>query len=171
MLAPVVTSIAEGGSTVSVFARNAEDFCRGKSDYRAYDTDWTDEDVFLSSVTEALAIPADLALAWCHTKWDGIPLKVAQAMSAVSTSEFELYLVLGSAFSNPEKSTLKKELRTRFEQIKNCKLRVIYLGFQIEKTGSRWLTNEEISAGVLAAMQRQLRETTIGVAQPWSAKP
>lgn len=49
----------------------------------------------------------------------------------------------------------------------------VVLGFVIEPRGSRWLSNEEISAGTLRAIERPegAGESVVGVVRPWSARP
>lgn len=37
--------------------------------------------------------------------------------------------------------------------------------------GSRWLTNAEISSGVLAAVDRPARVTVLGTVEPWQLRP
>lgn len=53
----------------------------------------------------------------------------------------------------------------------NCHHRSIYLGFVIEADESRWLTNEEISSGVIRSMEEDAQESIIGVLHPYEARP
>jgi hypothetical protein len=38
-------------------------------------------------------------------------------------------------------------------------------------SGSRWLTNQEISAGVIRAVDGDAPLSMVGVVEPWSARP
>ena len=52
-----------------------------------------------------------------------------------------------------------------------CLYRQVLLGFVPEGDGARWLTNDEISAGVLAAIDEDTALFRIGVTRPWSLRP
>jgi len=53
----------------------------------------------------------------------------------------------------------------------DCAARQVVLGFKLEAGGSRWLTNAEISDGVLEAVRTDRAYTIVGQAEPWSARP
>nr|QQZ48808.1 hypothetical protein JKL49_15675 [Phenylobacterium glaciei] len=57
------------------------------------------------------------------------------------------------------------------EGVHGCELRQVVLGFKVEEAGSRWLTHDEISDGVLEAARADRLLTIIGQTEPWSAKP
>jgi hypothetical protein len=47
----------------------------------------------------------------------------------------------------------------------------VVLGFVAGETGSRWLTNDEISTGVLKAVDEDAPLSIVGETRPWSARP
>ncbi|WP_244527775.1 hypothetical protein [Virgibacillus chiguensis] len=53
----------------------------------------------------------------------------------------------------------------------SCVYYQIRLGFVIEEDQSRWLTNKEISDGVIKAIKNKNRITTIGQLEPWEKRP
>ncbi|NLG69565.1 MAG: hypothetical protein GX496_08420 [Firmicutes bacterium] len=49
--------------------------------------------------------------------------------------------------------------------------REVILGFVVEPSGSRWLTHDGISPGVLEAIDRDAPRWIVGTVEPWSARP
>jgi hypothetical protein len=47
----------------------------------------------------------------------------------------------------------------------------VVLGFRVEGARSRWLTDVEISGGVLAAVGADAALAIVGEVAPWSARP
>ncbi|MFP7171294.1 hypothetical protein [Terribacillus sp. 7520-G] len=47
----------------------------------------------------------------------------------------------------------------------------VILGFRIRGENSRWLTNQEIAAGVREAVKQRQPRYIVGTVQPWSARP
>jgi hypothetical protein len=47
----------------------------------------------------------------------------------------------------------------------------VVLGFVVENGKSRWLGGDEISSGVLAAIQSGEPLKVVGTLEPWGAKP
>jgi hypothetical protein len=45
------------------------------------------------------------------------------------------------------------------------------LGFKIEDNSSRWLTNDEISSGVIEAITNDEEEKIVGIVSPWDKRP
>jgi len=138
---------------------------------RPFAIDWADDTTSRASVVDALREPAALGLVWYHQSWRGLPLEVARDMSDAAAGVFDFFLVLGSAASDPSRPDLLDQIRATFGEIAGCRLHLILLGFVVEDGGSRWLTNDEISAGAIAAMTSNSPETTIGVTRPWDARP
>lgn len=52
-----------------------------------------------------------------------------------------------------------------------CNYHMVYLGFILEGGSSRWLTNHEISAGVIEAIQVKEEEFVVGTIEPWEMRP
>jgi hypothetical protein len=53
----------------------------------------------------------------------------------------------------------------------DCRLRQVVLGFRADAGVSRWLTDAEISDGVLAAIRADRAYSVVGQVAPWSARP
>jgi hypothetical protein len=53
----------------------------------------------------------------------------------------------------------------------HCLRHYVQLGFIIENGHSRWLTHEEISAGVIQAICTKKPVTQVGLLEPWEMRP
>ena len=78
--------------------------------------------------------------------------------------------VLGSAHADPAHPERVAEMAEAAEGLP-IDYQAVVLGFVIEGGKSRWLTNAEISAGVLAALESGAPFRIVGTVEPWSAKP
>jgi hypothetical protein len=56
-------------------------------------------------------------------------------------------------------------------QYQSINMHQIILGFKIEHGESRWLTNEEISDGVITALTTGIPVTFAGITEPWDKRP
>jgi hypothetical protein len=84
----------------------------------------------------------------------------------------EIYCeVLGSASADPAKPERLAAWQALFRPLPAPSLRLAVLGFVIEGGHARWLTNDEISAGVLRALESADPVTIIGTVTPWGARP
>lgn len=130
--------------------------------------DYADEAAFAGAMDTALAARGapDLVLAWIHGFRPA--LQLANRLSREARALAFVH-VLGSAMSDPARSP--RELWTRLEAIPHLDYRRVMLGFVIESCGSRWLTHEEISRGVLCALESGAPESLVGVVRPWSSRP
>jgi hypothetical protein len=79
-------------------------------------------------------------------------------------SSWSLFHVLGS------RSKLE-EVKAKVAPPPNCDYRQIKLGFIIEDQSSRWLTNEEISKGIIDGMGKNGLVTIVGTLDPWEKRP
>ena len=82
-----------------------------------------------------------------------------------------MFQVLGSATADPGHPHRLASAAAVAEGLVDCRLRQVVLGFQVIGDGSRWLTNDEISAGVLEAVRSDRPLSVIGQVEPWSARP
>ncbi len=106
----------------------------------------------------------DIAVIWVHLK------KAPEAPYVIAKYVSGRYIhLLPSWTADPAKENqkLQKERHKRFEEIKNLNYQEIILGWQ----GSRWLHNDEISAGTIYAIEHPKQKQVIGTVEPWSAKP
>lgn len=78
--------------------------------------------------------------------------------------EWSLYHVLGS-------NENLKEIKREIIEINNCDYHQVQLGFIIENNRSRWLTNEEISNGVINCIEVKSERFIVGTLTPWDKRP
>lgn len=104
-----------------------------------------------------------IVVAWIHSTAPEA-LGIIAKENSVNKNDWELYHVLGSGSDVNE---IKREVTMPEE----CLYYQIQLGFVIEGDRSRWLTNEEISAGVIEAMEEKNKIVTIGQIEPWGKHP
>jgi hypothetical protein len=128
---------------------------------------WTKHDEFLDSLRQHLAQtePPDLVVGWIHD--DELAIRfAADIVAAEPTCHF--FHVVGGATSNP--SLIAATFRRRLPR-SNVEYHQVILGYVVADKKARWLTNDEISAGVLDAIARAEPEYVVGTIQPWSSCP
>ena len=76
--------------------------------------------------------------------------------------------VLPSAARSP---VVRKRYRDEFDRFGSIQYRQVVLGFVIDEGISRWLTDTEISDGVLRSLELQASEFVVGRVHPWSRSP
>jgi hypothetical protein len=170
MLAGATHALAEDGD-VSVLSRHAAAFCRGHAQLHAEPCDWSSASQLLPHVEAAIAArgAVSIALVWMHQRADTLPLEVGRVLARRGPVRF--FHVMGSAVSDPSRPDRLLAYERAFGAVPNLAWRPVMLGFQIENGGSRWLTNEEISGGAIAAIRSDARKSLIGQVEPWEARP
>lgn len=170
MLSDMVEALAREGGRLSLLSRRASQAAR--PGVAGFDADYTDEAAFAAALGQALAAsgPVDLAVAWFHTLKIAAPRCLAEAVGGPA-GPGRLFQVLGSAMGDPEHPGRLARAASVAADLPNCRLRQVLLGFRLEEQGSRWNTEAEISAGVLAAIHADLVLSTVGTLEPWSARP
>lgn len=130
--------------------------------------DWRTPGEFVAAITNharATGSP-DLVLAWLHD--DALGPRLAAALAS-TTTHCAFFQVRGSAAANPAEAP---DSLLRDSAIPAAiDFHQIILGFHLEAHGSRWLHDEEICAGVLAAINHPQSVTLVGTATPWSHRP
>ena len=76
--------------------------------------------------------------------------------------------VLPSAARSP---VVRKRYRDEFARYGALRYRQVVLGFVIDEGVSRWLTDTEISDGVLRSLELHASEFVVGRVHPWSRSP
>ncbi len=170
MLAGLCEALAGEGRRVSVVARNRESLERLAE--RApgvipVPVDYSDLSALDASLRAAArdAGPIDRAICWIHSTAPDAPLAVARHVRHVYCH------VLGSAAADPAAPGRLERWRRRFAALPHLDYRIVVLGFVPGAGGARWLTNEEISAGVKRALDRGEQLSIVGQVEPWSARP
>ncbi|MGH6611625.1 MAG: hypothetical protein ACRECQ_15370, partial [Burkholderiaceae bacterium] len=118
-----------------------------------YETlDWNQPEAFvtdLQRLVSELGHPA-IVLAWLHDMTLG-----PHIAAAVSTPEApcDFFQVIGSTGGSPQGGATV--VRDRVKAVSSVTYFQIVLGFKRETISSRWLTNDEISDGVLDAIRKR----------------
>ncbi|MBP2076339.1 short-chain dehydrogenase [Oceanobacillus polygoni] len=105
----------------------------------------------------------NLVVAWIHSNAPAALGIIAKEVSTHS-ADWELFHVLGSS---SELDKIKREITVP----KGCSYYQIRLGFVLGNNYSRWLTNKEISTGVIEAIKQKDSIRTIGQIDPWEKRP
>ena len=163
MLSGLVEALAGDGGRLSLLSRHASSVA-GEN---GLDCDYHDTDAFSAALEAAVerSGPIDLAIAWFHR------LKIAAPRLLAEQVEGRLFQVLGSATADPAHPDRLGRAADVAEGLPACRLRQVVLGFKLAPGGARWLTNAEISQGVLDAVSADRALTIIGQVEPWSARP
>lgn len=162
MLSGLAEALADDGGRLSLLSRRAS--AAGEN---GFDCDYHDEAAFLAALAAALARsgPIDLAVAWFRT------LKIAAPRLLAEQVRGRMFQILGSGMADPARPDRLKAAAAVADGLPECRLRQVVLGFRVEDAGSRWLTNAEISHGVLEAIGADRALSVIGQVEPWSARP
>ncbi len=109
-----------------------------------------------------------LVVSWVHSTAPLAPVLTAKVINDTS-SKCDFYEVLGSAFANPENQY--EERKEKFSDFEKIIYHKIILGFILESGSNRWLRNEEISSGVISAIENRNENHIVGTIEPWSSRP
>lgn len=108
--------------------------------------------------------PIDLVIAWIHSYAGRTLESIVSEVSSCRNRPWKLFHILGSSANL---SGIQENLN-----LPNSALYYqIQLGFIIENGHSRWLTNEEISQGVIDSIRQNRLITIVGTLQPWEKRP
>lgn len=100
----------------------------------------------------------DLIVAWVHSTAPGALSTIINVVSK-QKNNWHLVHILGSR-SNLE--TIKKNISVP----ENCTYSQVQLGFVRENNQTRWLTNTEISSGVIKAISQKEAKYIVGMIEP-----
>lgn len=171
MLAGACLRLAEQNFKVSVIGRNPHKMKRLCDQHRNIVpvlTDNTDHDDFALKLSDIMHIygPARLVIAWIHHHDKAVLRQTAKAIRKTGGKDFvwDLFHVLGS-------SAHLEEIKRFVSMPAECHYHQVQLGFVMEQGHSRWLTHEEISRGVIDAIQKKRKCSVIGRLEPWNMRP
>ncbi len=135
MLAAATRWLAAECRATLVVSRHAARFVAREPRMVALDADWSRPD-FVDAIALSLSTmpPVTHALLWLHRLDDHLPALVARLEGA------RIVLVLGSMDGQPKLPDASGVVTVR-------------LGSMADGRGRRWLTNDEISAGAIAALE------------------
>ncbi len=172
MLYPATSEIAEKAKSVSVIARNKGQKQAGLKNINSISVDYHDLERLLYALAEATNIfgPVDLVISWIHSTAPTAPFVVA-AFLAKAVPSLEFYDLLGSAIANPGCPEQLVHRAEQFNAIPNLNYHSVVLGFALDGGRSRWLSDSEISNGVLEAVSNKKPHHIVGTVDPWEKRP
>ncbi len=164
MLAGLCRTLCDHSDQVSVLARNEKRIRAIAPSVEAVACDYNNG----MALTEVLSNmePPDLVVAWMHGRAPAARRTLAEHVR----SDGRFVQVLGSAHGDPAHPERLAEMAQAADGLP-IDYQAVVLGFVVENGRSRWLTNDEISAGVFAALESGAPLSIVGTVEPWSAKP
>lgn len=177
MLRGLTLALAEEGYTVSVIARTAarlDSLAAAAKDapglINPLSLDYRDGTRLQEALRRAAGQfgPIVLAVCWIHSTAPAALRQIAEVIGE-SGAPCRLFHVRGSAVANPAAEA--KRLPEWLGRYPSIQYRQVILGFVIEHGRSRWLTHQEISGGVLAAVRADRELSIVGTVEPWSLRP
>ncbi|MDB4894267.1 MAG: hypothetical protein JWN15_529 [Firmicutes bacterium] len=167
MLREASLGLARTFDTVSVVARHA-DALAASSGINPLSLDYSDSAALTRALRQAVEThgPVSLAVCWIHSTAPGALGLVAQELARPGEPA-RLFHVRGSAAADPSRLP-----RPGLDAVPEpVQYREVILGFIVEGERSRWLTNSEISSGVLRAVASDAARSIIGTVEPWHMRP
>jgi len=176
MLAKFTQTIANSNTDVVVICRNQNKFNKNfaeknTSHIHGMFMDYRNTEQLCSHLTNYTDTYGkfDSVVSWCHSE---VSEGVQQTIADYVVSRY--FNIFGSAAANPHDQSILTEFWKSVEQ-SNPALHShsIVLGFIVKKgiRTSRWLTNSEISDGVLQAFENKKAEHIVGQVEPWPLRP
>ena len=164
MLAGLCRSLLENGVQVAVLARDERRIRSISPAVEPIVCNYNDGAALAAALSAR--VPFDLVVAWIH----GRAPQARRALAEHVRPGGRFIQVLGSAHGDPSHPERLAETARAAEGLP-ITYQAAVLGFAIESGRSRWLTNDEISAGVFAAVHSRAPVSIVGTVEPWSARP
>jgi NADPH:quinone reductase-like Zn-dependent oxidoreductase len=175
MLREAVLQLARHSRSVTVVARGAKrlsELALRESNIRTIPIDYSNTTGFENALIKSTYGQSnfDLAVVWVH---DSSPSAAMQAARFVGSAKRpgKFFHVLSSAVADP--SSPSRSRRVDFDRIEHLDYHEVILGFVAGSSGSqsRWLTHQEISNGVIEAIETNASRFVVGTVRPWSERP
>lgn len=175
MLADTCIGLALQGYSVSIIGRDALRHSMlmkkaGTAGARLHPViaDYTNELLLRKGIEEAvdkLEQPAAI-IAWIHSH-----AVYAHAIAAeyIGNAECHYFHIRGR--TDFRALAIKNPVQQQLESIRNVRYHQVILGFKKEGRSSRWLTDEEISRGVLDAFNAAEQTFIVGLLEPFEERP
>ena len=164
MLAGLARKLVDWSEQISVMARNerriraiAENIVPVVCDYN--------DGAALSEALSLISAP-DLVIAWIHGRAPNARRALAECVAA----DGRFIHILGSAHGDPGHPERLGEMEKAVDGLP-IDYQAVVLGFVRQTGASRWLSNDEISAGVFAAIETEQALAIVGTVEPWNARP
>ena len=175
MVRDAVVQLARHSRAITVVARGTKrlsELALQASNIHTISVDYSNATGFERALTASTQGQTnfDLAVVWVH---DSSPPGVMQAARFVGSAKRpgKFFHILSSAVADP--SSPLRSRRADFDRIEHLKYHEVILGFVAGSSGSqsRWLTHQEISKGVIEAVETGVGRFVVGSVHPWSARP
>jgi hypothetical protein len=163
MLAGCCRSLLAVYGTVSVLARDERRIRAIAPQIVPFVCDYCDEIAVLHALEDR---SFDLVIAWIHGRAPDLRRLLANRVSPGG----RFIQVLGSAHGDPSHPDRLEEMRAAAAGLP-VTYQAVVLGFILDGTRARWLTDGEISQGVFAAVESGAPFSIVGTVEPWSARP
>ena len=164
MLAGLCRSLCGCSEQVSVLARNERRLRAIAAEIEPIACDYNNGRALAETLSQLE--PPDLLIAWIH----GRAPQARRAFAECVAADGRFVQVLGSAHADPSHPERLKEMEQAAAGLP-IDYSAVVLGFAVENGRSRWLTTDEVSNGVFAAVEQSAPYAVIGTIEPWSAKP
>lgn len=126
--------------------------------------DYREPDNLRRRIAEAISVygPIELAVFWIHADAQEGFRVIADEVSVFTQDAWRLFHVRGSAVHlHPDTPKVAP----------NCLYRQVILRFVLEGEGTRWLMHNEISGGVIEAIQNDCERAVVGTLEQWEKRP
>ena len=176
MLKDVTLYFTNHAYTVSVVARNQSGFdnlisLKGESGFiNPVKVDYSDNEFFKEKLQNSINTFGEFetVVSWIHSYAESSH-KIIAGITGNGNAFCNYYHVTGSADQDPLNISVNTE--ESFKKYENISYRKIILGFVKEENNSRWLTDTEISSGVIDAVNYDKKLHVVGTIEPWKDRP
>lgn len=172
MLSKATDWIVEHAAHTTVFGRNYNRLMQMKKNNSGNGLDIRELDYTnISALKDEIKYsfnqygPIDMVVSWIHgTAPNAIPT-IKQQISQLQNEHWTFIHVKGSS------KNLTSIVSTDIANAGNFNSKEVRLGFIFDGNFSRWLTNEEISNGVIQSIKGDKDIITVGTLEPWEKRP
>lgn len=176
MLKDVSLYFALHGKNVSVIARNENKMNQlilSKDKHGFINpilTDYKNSIMLKQKISNAIDSFGEIetAVCWIHSTAPHAPFVTAEILNN-QKNKSKYFHILGSEYASPGKKNAGIE--KKFFKYSNLNYKKIILGFVNENSGSRWLSNTEISNGVIDAINKEADSFIVGTVERWENSP
>lgn len=176
MLKGVPHYFTQHGYTVSVIARNPNGLNKlieAKAEHgfiNPIKVDYSDYNQLEEKINSAIDNygKIETAVSWIHSTAPEAPYIIADVLNNQNVKT-KFFHVLGYEYASPDEKSV--DIKYSFERFVNLIYKKIILGFVIEDDNSRWLTDTEISNGVIDGVINEKDTFIVGTVEPWEKHP
>ena len=173
MLSGATRYLLSRGNKITLVSRHSHRFSQFSSfasQLNPVMQDYQREGKLLAAIHESQSNfgPIDRALLWIHETAPILPTAIVKELEHQKNNCDVLHVI-----SSPEADPMRRS-EAWFERMASHPLvhyRQVILGFVLSERGSRWLTNQEISNGVIQALDSKSKKAVVGTVNPWRLRP